>query len=115
MAAEVAEIAEVILELTLPVAVVMLIAGSITAVAVMMAVTMAAITIAIVTVTQMFPVTLTFPEFLRPVAANSLNSRIERTKSPLADSRAERGRESDIYLVSASAHPHGVFLYNKKF
>ena len=36
------------------------------------------------------------------------------TKSPLADSRAERGRESDIYLVRASAHPRGAFLYNKK-
>ena len=33
-----------------------------------------------------------------------------------ADSRAERGRESDIYLVRASAPPHGVFLlYRKAF
>ena len=34
----------------------------------------------------------------------------DRTKSPLADSRAERGRESDIYLVRASAHLCGAFL-----
>ena len=45
------------------------------------------------------------------VSASRKNS---RTKSPLADSRAERGRESDIYLVRASAHPRGAFLYNKK-
>ena len=34
----------------------------------------------------------------------------DRTKSPLADSRAERGRESDIYLVRASAHLCEAFL-----